>query len=89
LSVHQILVGEGVLSFLLWCFKELWGLLIHVLVEVWGKLLALWWVEAGKAWLLESSPVDKWLKLSVLSLHNLGHGLVEEVLSGVSSASAL
>jgi hypothetical protein len=38
---------------------------------------------------LESSPVDKWLKLSVLSLHNLGHGLVEEVLSGVSSASAL
>lgn len=51
--------------------------------------MVLCWVEGSKAWLLESSPVNKWLKLSVLSLHNLSHGLVEEVLCGVSPASAL
>lgn len=36
-----------------------------------------------------SSSINKWLDLSVLSLHNLSHCLVEEVLSCISPPSAL
>lgn len=85
LSVHQVLVTEGVLGLLLWSFVEWlnWCLVI----ALWRKLLC--WVDSAKARWLKSSPVDEWLDFSVLSLYDLSHSLVEEVLSGKSASSAL
>lgn len=76
LSVHQ-LITIGKLFLLLWCLIELVN---------WSKEF-LWAVVLSLVDL--SSSINKWLDFSVLSLDDLSHSLVEEVLSGISSSSAL
>jgi len=76
LSVHQ-LITVSELSLLLWSLVEL----VH-----WGneflRSVLLCWVHL-------SSSIDKWLDLSVLSLNDLSHCLIEEVLCSISSTSTL
>jgi len=91
LGVQQFLVGIAEMSNFLWCLIEL-GVISHAywrcIKVTMSILLGLWLVETGEAG-LKPPPVNEWLKLSILSLDDLGHGLVEEVLCGVSSSSAL
>lgn len=50
---------------------ELWGIMLEIFIELWV--------------LHELFLPDEWLHLTLLSINNLGHGLVEEITGGIHS----